>query len=116
MQYCPHIPPQDCSACYQESFAGCGTSFTIHTRFTGSPAPTYYMWVQDKFENVYVNTVSPNLDGSVTVVFSNFPQSFFNIYAGYFQLWFTTDPSGYDLVPIPMGVSPDLTCIVFNIT
>lgn len=106
-------PTSTCDSCYQIFFSYCPSSLTFHTSF--SMVESLYVWLQDKFGNVYMQPLTTNVDGTFTLDMSQYPNGMFNYNAGFFYMYLTTDYLGKDLVTIPYGVSPALSCIVFCI-
>lgn len=89
--------PETCDVCYSMELAT-ASSFNIPAGLT--PNENLYLWVRDKFGKLYMNPVQVNEDGSFTVLASNYPDGFFNRYAGGFTLFLTTDDQGEHIVPM----------------
>lgn len=78
---------------------------------------SYHLWVRDKFLHLYTYTftVSGGGSGSFVIDPDQFPEGYFNQYAGAFDVWVSTDSGGLDVVGINLQ-SPPCPCLTLNIT
>jgi hypothetical protein len=106
--------PFDCSTCYYTTVCYCSNSLTIYAGLT--PGKNYYLWVRDKFQNIYNDTVTIAANGSFIITFSHFPTGLFNYSAGCYDVFLTTDSQGQN--PVSMSnlyPSKIYKCIIFDI-
>lgn len=108
--------PLNCDSCYNAEYWIGPDGIVIPSKFSStSPEPTYYLWLRNKFDTIFSNQITINNDGTFFVIPDNYPEGMFYPFDQYFVIWLTTDIDGEDLVPIPMGVSPELYCVGFKI-
>jgi hypothetical protein len=107
--------PLGCDTCYNYNFYIGPNGIVVPSLFT--PGSQYYLWLQyDTFQGtLYKVLTTINPDSSFYIVPNNYPQGLFSEFAGFFTIWMTSDSAGNDLVTIPMGVSPELYCLTFQI-
>lgn len=104
--------PETCDECYSMELTT-ASSFNIPAGLT--PAATYYLWVRDKFGNLYQDTIVVNGDGSFDIQTGDFPDGLFNIYAGAFTVFLSTDTEGLELVPMNFSMTM-WSCLQFTVT
>lgn len=101
----------NCDECYEVSRADNDLNFIYGL----TPSTQYYLWVIDKFRNVYRNLFTSGVDGSFDITLSNYPNGMFNKYAGVFELFISTDMDGADVVPLTIYAT-EYNCILLSIT
>lgn len=74
-----------------------------------------YAWVTDKFGNQYSYNFTTNLIGQFVLNTSDFIEGMFNPDAGTFDVFFTTDELGSDIITFT-AYSKNYTCLKFNTT
>jgi hypothetical protein len=92
-EYCGCIT-LDCSTCLNYSIPYCPPStFNIPSTNLTSGA-TYYIWITDKNNNTFWNTVTGNSDGSFTINQASFPNGMFTSQFGGTDIFLSTDNQG----------------------
>lgn len=87
-----------CVCFYSDYISECVETITVGGGF--EEGVEYEYLLKDKFDDVYSGVLIGEVGGKVTINVSNFPEGFFNQYAGYFELRFkdyfvqATDPEG----------------------
>lgn len=93
MKFCGCQNTVDCSNCLNYSVAYCPPTL-INIPITNlTNGTSYYLWIIDKFNNAYRDTVTGNLNGSFDINQVNFPTGMFNNGFGKRDV-FLTDLSG----------------------
>ena len=101
-----------CQQCYALSFQ-IAESYLIPAGL--NPNTNYYLWLYKPNSNPYSYQVATDLNGSLTIQSSEFPQGFFNQYGGDYQLNVSTDAQGQDLVRVYFSVIPyDCVLLIFE--
>ena len=72
-QYCGCVEP-DCSVCYSLTADYCPDTINIPCGLT--PLTQYYVWVEDRFGNLFYDLITSDANGDVDIVCSNFPDIF----------------------------------------
>ncbi len=110
MKICSPTVDRGCDVCAELTLAS-ATTMNVQAGLT--PASTYFLWVIDKFKNVYHDIVVVNGDGSFDIVSANYPDQMFNENAGSFYIFLTSDIDGQN--PIPMTInSVTSKCLLLN--
>jgi len=78
-----------------------------------TPTAVYYFWVIDKFKNVYMEEITVLGDGSFGLDLTEYPDGFFNVNAGIFQAFLTTDLAGANKVTFT--IVDDYECMIIEI-
>lgn len=100
---------QFCTTCYPLSGIACGDELVLDTGLTA--LTTYYVWVKDRFDRIYVQEVISEVDGSLTVDLTAFPDGLFNKYAGSFLFTVSTSDEEDTEEEFTIG-SVDYTCFI----
>lgn len=80
-----------------------------------TPASSPYLWITDKFGNQWSDQVVVAGDGSFTIDTTKYPDGIFNASAGYFDLFLSSDSTGYLIVPMTFS-SVAYNCLKLSIT
>jgi hypothetical protein len=83
-----------CGSFYNFTLPACpdsDESFVIKAGLT--PATLYYWYIEDKFSNVYTGSATTDVSGFLSIPLADFPEAYFNEYAGTFILWLQTSIS-----------------------
>ena len=100
-----------CQSCYAASFILCSGNTSISAGL--DPATVYYIWIEDKFGNFYLQQVTTDGSGSFEIDFTVFPEGLFTQYAGYFTL--TVSASSAFSTDETLTINgTDYNCIVFD--
>lgn len=112
-QFCGTIPI-DCSECADVSAAPCQSVINLAVGLT--PSTQYYLWIRDRFSNLYFDLITVGIYGSVDIDTANFPAGMFETSGVFFDIFITSDSNGVDI--IPLNVNPGVTnnCIILSIT
>lgn len=108
---CVDPPSLDCDEC--KELSQLLSNLVIAAGLAASTA--YYIWVVDKFGNIYRDQYITNGAGSFTLLNSNYPDGFFNPYAGAFTLITTMDQAGTVIVPMVFS-AVDYNCVKLTIS
>ncbi|GEM_PF-5782440 len=110
---CNTEPTLDCLTCYETTKQSpCVATLLFDLDLT--VGVSYYLWVVDKFYNVYREQVTVTAGGIITPNLANYPDSFFNENAGYFWCYLTTDIAGLNKVTFTLA-GTSYKCFIFNI-
>ena len=110
MQICNPIE-LDCSVCFESKII-CGETINIAAGLT--PAANLFVWVTDKFNNQYRIPVTIHGDGSFDISASLLPDGMFNIFAGSFDIFISSDIDGVVVVPMVFD-SKNYNCLKLKI-
>ena len=84
----------DCGNIYYQYLPACADGFTVAF---GLDANTDYWWtLTDKFDRVYSEVVTTDTDGAFIISASDFPEGFFNEYAGPMVFQIRSNPYNCD--------------------
>ncbi len=97
---------ENCDRCYEAEAVQC-TALTFDVGISG----TYYLNIVDKFSKIYTQQIDI-VAGEFTIDQTVLPSSFFNIYAGAFELYIV-NASGFT-VPLTIGIY-EYNCIILTI-
>lgn len=100
-----------CQSCYAVSFETCTANTSISAGLDINTV--YYLWVEDKFSNFYLQQVTTNGAGNFQIDFSAFPDGLFTEYAGYFTLTVSTS-SAFSTDETLTFNGTDYNCILFD--
>lgn len=104
----------DCSSCLNYSVEYCPPiliNIPITNLINGN---TYYLWVVDKFNNAYTDTILGNSDGSFNINQTNFPIGMFHNGFGKRDVFLTTDSLGNNIQILNYG-SQTYNCIMLKV-
>lgn len=77
---------------------------------------SYYVWVVDKFGNIFRDQYTTNLAGSFTLLEANYPTGMLNPYAGAFEIFVSMDQDGDTIVPMDFGDADEYNCAILRIS
>lgn len=100
-----------CNTCFTDWICKCVPyNDFIEVRSLLTPATEYYYKITDKFDAVYSGSVTSTADGYLEIPIANFPDGYFNEFAGTFNLQVFTDADFCNQVDIPLvGTYPCVT-------
>ena len=101
----------DCSNCYEVSRASSSLNFLVGL----TPSTAYYLFVEDKFDNIYRVLITSGADGSITIDPASFPGSLFNKFAGVFTVVVSTSLTAETTSTLTIGGTA-YSCISLSIT
>lgn len=70
--------------CYEDFISDCIDSFTIDAGLT--PDTEYKVIIENKFGQLYVEDITTDDQGVLTIDLSLYPEGMFNVYAGNFNI------------------------------
>jgi len=105
--------PIDCDTCYETVIIEPCLDATINFPLNLTPAASLYLFVIDKFRNIWCDLITVNSDGGIDIVVADYPDGLFNKNAGIFRIFLSTDITGSDVVDITIG-SETYPCLVFG--
>lgn len=111
MSICDENIDVNCDECYEVSRADSSLNFIYGL----TPSTQYYLWVIDKFRNVYRNLFTSGVDGSFDIDLADYPSGMFNQYAGDFEVFISTDVDGSNIVAMTVYATP-YNCLILSIT
>ncbi len=106
-QVCVNIDA-NCDECIEVLGDVCFTSLNINTALPSSTS--VYLWIRDKFDNLYRVAIMSEYNGSIDLLASDFPEGMFKL-PQIFDLFFTSDIAGSTVLP----VFADYNCIKLHI-
>lgn len=101
-----------CTSCYEMSVGFCPDAIELPVGLT--PGANYYMFVRDKFDNIYRNLITINADGNIDVDFANYPTGFFSPEMGLIEIFLSASIDGSN--PVTLNTSPTSTCIDITVS
>ena len=90
--------PSSCDYCYSTMSYCDLTDINLSVGLTNSGGSTAYLWIKDKFENLYRDFITINSDGSVDINTNNFPDGMFNYTFGPTLMFLSSDIDGNSLI------------------
>src|SRR5690606_7168923 len=101
-----------CTSCFTDWICKCGPyNDFILLRSLLDPATEYTYRLRDKFDAEYIGQVTSDENGHLEIPISDFPDGFFNEYAGNFTLEIYTDADLCNRVQIPLVSSYECVTI-----
>jgi len=113
MKQCGKTFEPDCISCY-ETTKSSPCDATLQFALGLTVGVSYYLWVTDKFANVYREQITVIAGGIVRPTLTQYPDGYFNEFAGPFRLFLTTDAAGANTVSFTLSGTA-YTCIIFEI-
>ena len=106
-----NIIPADCSVCFRIETLICPNRLLIPTGI--SSGTQLYLWLRDKFQNLYYDLII--IDGFGTAILDpgNFPAGLFNI-PGFLDMFLTSDVDGSNVVPMQIS-SVEYNCVIIEV-
>jgi hypothetical protein len=100
----------NCDECKSELGVVCFATLNIKTELSANTS--VYLWVRDKFGNLYRDPIMTEYDGAIIIVSDDFPDGLFHL-PQIFDLFVTSDINGSTV--LPMFSSPTYNCIKLTI-
>lgn len=100
-----------CSTCYPLSGVACGSSLDLTAGL--SPLTVYYVWVKDRFDKRYVQEVTTDGSGDLTLDLTAFPDGLFASYTGSFIITVSTSETEDTEEEVTIG-TVDYTCYIVD--
>jgi hypothetical protein len=75
----------------------------------------YYLWIRDKFDNVWADTVFANGDGTFDINQANFPSGMFTETFGPVDMYLSTDSLGVDYQELNLYGYLPYACIILSV-
>lgn len=101
----------DCSKCFELTIPYCPSN-PINIQVGLTPGQSLYLWMIDKLENIFFDTIIVNGDGSFDINTNNFPQLTNEF--GTVNLFLTTDSGGQNRVNMTFN-SKIFICLLLTI-
>lgn len=111
MSICNENIDVNCDECYEVSRSDSSLNFIYGL----TPSTQYYLWVIDKFRNVYKNLFTSGVDGSFDIDLTDYPDGMFNPYAGDFEVFISSDVAGDTVIPLTVYATP-YNCLILTIS
>ena len=103
----------DCDVCYYTTVESpCDTPIEFETDLVAGAV--YYLWLVDKFDNVYRHGIIIEAGGVIPVDVDEYPEGFFTNHSGVFRIFLTTTTSQSSRIDFEIG-STEYSCITFEI-
>lgn len=102
----------NCDECFELSIAYCPNQINISASLT--PSASLYLWIRDKFKNLWEDQITVNADGSFDINIDNFPTGMFTPNFGAVDIFLTTDNKGADIVPMTFSAI-DYNCLLLSV-
>jgi hypothetical protein len=103
-----------CTTCFTDWICKCVPyNDFIEVRSLLTPATEYFYKITDKFNAIYSGAVTSTADGYLEIPIADFPDGYFNEYAGNFTLEIYTDADLCNRVQIPLVSSYE--CVTIEI-
>lgn len=104
--------PTDCSECYEHNVSYCPDEINISAGLT--PSDTLYLWIRDKFNNIWDDIITVNADGSFDINMSNFPTGMFTPSFGSIDIFLTTDAKGQSVQEMSFDTQ-EYNCLILTV-
>lgn len=101
----------NCDECKSVLGVVCFTTLNIKTELASNAS--IYLWIRDKFGNLYRDSIMTEYDGAIIIISADFPKGLFQL-AQIFDLFVTSDIDGINI--LPMFSNPAYNCIKLNIS
>jgi len=113
MAICDENIEKNCDECYEVGRADTDLTFIYGL----TPTTQYYLWVVDSLNKNFKVLFTSGADGSFTIDPSDsaYPGGMFNIFAGEFEVFISSDASGETIVPLTIYATP-YNCVLLTIT
>jgi len=113
---CFCLPNDFCDQCYELSIPYCPpTLINIPTTNLVPYYTMYYLWIRDKFDNVWTDTVFANGDGTFDIDQTNFPSGMFTESFGPIDMYLSTDSLGVDYQELNLYGYLPYACIILSV-
>lgn len=99
-----------CKECFSDYLFNCQDTIMINALL--EPARLYTVVITDKFNKEYSHEYLSNGDGFIELQVDDFPDGFFNQFAGDFKLEILTD----ECTKVRFKIAKDYDCIEFSVT
>lgn len=110
---CGYNIPINCNICYEMSIIEPCNNSIINLQVNLISKNQYYLWVIDKFNNIWRDIVIVKIDGSIDLIIANYPIRLFNKNTGIFRIFLSNDISGADIIDLKINTIIYL-CIILN--
>ena len=114
-QFCGCIA-NNCDDCFTMSIPYCPPQYiTIPTTNLMPYYTIYYLWIRDKFDNIWTDTVFGNADGTFDINTANFPQGMFSPEFGSIDLYLSVDDLGTIVQLLNLYGYEPYNCIILSV-
>ena len=103
----------NCDECFELSVAYCPDQL-INISAGLTPAASLYLWIRDKFGNLWYDTITVNADGSFDIDTDNFTTGMFTPTFGALDIFLSTDDKGANIVPMTFNLIAD-NCLILSV-
>lgn len=113
MKQCGKTFDEDCISCF-ETTKQSPCDATLQFALGLTVGTVYYLWVVDKFANVYREQITVIAGGIVRPTLTEYPDGYFNEFAGAYKLFLSTDAAGLATVNFTIA-GTIYSCLIFEI-
>jgi hypothetical protein len=107
--------PINCDVCYTYIIPYCPPTLINIPTTNLTYNSTYYLWIRDKFGNVWTDTVLGLSDGTFNINQANFPTGMWTEDFGPIDIYLSTDNLGTIVKPLQLyGYSP-YNCLILSV-
>lgn len=111
MEWCGCGIYQNCDACFEYVIPYCPANpINVPTENLTNNV-TYYLWIRDKFDKIYSDTVLGKSNGTFDINTSNFPTGMFTPNFGDIEMFLSTDNLGKQVVSLILNGN-NYNCII----
>jgi len=110
---CNFIVPIDCDICSEQIIIEPCTNSVINFQVGLIPSTQLYLFITDKFKNVWRDKIKVKSDGSIDLALNNYPLGIFNKHSGFFKIFLSTDNQGTNIINLTINNNIYL-CIIFG--
>jgi hypothetical protein len=114
MYNCYTCIPETCDICYEYSVAYCPSTIINIPCDNLINGTTYYLWIRDKFDNIWPATTLGLVDGSFDINTTDFPTGMFNPDFGDLDIFLTQDSIG-DIAQTMYFIMQEFNCVMFSV-
>lgn len=101
--------PEDCESCYLYTLNL--SDLIISSGIAANT--TYYVWIIDKFGNIFRDQYNTDNNGNFILDEKNYPDNMFNKFSGNFRMFISSDIDGNNIIPMTWYFQ-NFNCVILN--